>query len=107
MKFIWVTRGRSWGFRFLRDGGYTDPLPIYEEAFTNISYERQGIDKREDLIAIRFADPQGRKDEAGRIIPHNFVIFDFLDADIDSLEDGISAVWPLVEDEFAEVWDSE
>ena len=107
MNFIWVTRGRAWGFRFLRDGGITDPLPVYERAFSNIRNERQGFDKRNDVIALRFADPEGRKDEAGRIIPHDFVIFDSIDSDLGSFEDGVVSVWPLVKEEFGEIWDRE
>lgn len=107
MNFIWATRGRSWGFRFLRDGGYRDPLPIYEEAFFEIRHQREAIHKCSDVVALRFADPEGRKDEAGRIIPHDFVIFGLSDHAIGSLEDGISTVWPLVEQEFAEIWASD
>ena len=25
MTLIWATRGRTWGFRFLRDGGFEEP----------------------------------------------------------------------------------
>ncbi len=36
--FIWATRGRTWGFRFLRKGGYEDPLGVYEDAFSKVHY---------------------------------------------------------------------
>ena len=36
MSLIWATRGRTWGFRFLRDGGFEDPLPVYDSAFAGI-----------------------------------------------------------------------
>ena len=39
MKLIWATRGRTWGFRFLRDGGFEDPLPVYDEAFSEVGDE--------------------------------------------------------------------
>ncbi len=39
MNLIWATRGRSWGFRFLLDGGYSDPLPVYEKAFAGAEGE--------------------------------------------------------------------
>ena len=48
MRFIWATRGRDWGFKFLRDGGFSDPLPIYEAAF-------EGTDP--SLSTLRFDDP--------------------------------------------------
>ena len=37
MSLIWATRGRTWGFRFLRDGGFPDPLPVYDLAFSRAS----------------------------------------------------------------------
>ena len=33
-RFIWATRGRTWGFRFLRRGGLEDPLGVYEATFS-------------------------------------------------------------------------
>ena len=39
MTLIWATRGRTWGFRFLRDGGLEDPLDTYEEAFAGIELD--------------------------------------------------------------------
>lgn len=86
MRFIWATRGRDWGFTFLRDGGLTDPLPTYEAAFESTD---------PTLTAVRFEDPEGRTDRAGRVIEHDFVFFDT--PKTPSPED----VWPLVADEFA------
>lgn len=42
---------------------------------------------------------------AGRVIPHEFVVFGPLADGIDSVEDGLRLVWPLVADAFARVWD--
>ena len=36
---IWATRGRTWGFRFLLDGGQADPLTTYERAFARLPDE--------------------------------------------------------------------
>ena len=36
MTLIWATRGRNWGFRFLRDGDFADPLSEYDAAFAGI-----------------------------------------------------------------------
>lgn len=106
MRFLWVTRGRRWGFRFLRNGGYEDPLPVYEAAFSGIGNEPAVFQRYEEKIALRFPDPEGRKDKAGRIIPHNFVILDAVGSGIDSLEDGLRLVWPLVAHEYADMWES-
>src|SRR5690606_6305373 len=36
---VWATRGRSWGFRFLLNGGLSDPLPTYERIFAHSANE--------------------------------------------------------------------
>ncbi|WP_344344413.1 hypothetical protein [Agrococcus versicolor] len=54
---------------------------------------------------LRFLDPLGRRDSAGREIPHEFVIFDPIDAPIETLDEGIARVWPMVADEYAAIWD--
>jgi hypothetical protein len=51
-----------------------------------------------------FPDPLGRRDVAGRVIPHDFVILGPAVEEIDSVEDGLRLVWPLVADEFDRVW---
>lgn len=86
MRFIWATRGRDWGFTFLRDGGLADPLPTYEAAFAGTN---------PTLTTMRFNDPEGRSDRAGRVIEHDFVFLD--PTENPTAED----VWQLVADEFA------
>jgi hypothetical protein len=56
-------------------------------------------------VALRFPDPEGRKDFAGRVIPHDFVLFSPLADGVDSVDDGLQLVWPLVADEFEREWD--
>lgn len=104
MTFIWATRGRAWGFQFLRDGGFDDPLPIYEEAFQGIPDAQSAIRRASETVALRFPDPLGRQDAAGRVIPHDFVVFGPLADQINSIEDGRNVVWPLVRGEFARLW---
>jgi hypothetical protein len=45
-----------------------------------------------------------RQDVAGRVIPHEFVAFGPLADEVDSVEDGLRLVWPLVADEFDRLW---
>jgi hypothetical protein len=104
MTLIWATRGLTWGFRFLRDGGRNDPLSAYEIAFAGLENEREVCRRLGSRVALRFEDPLARKDLAGRIIPHDFVVFAPLAAQIDSIEDGLKVVWPLVADEYAKDW---
>lgn len=105
-RFIWATRGRTWGFRFLRRGGLDDPLSVYEAAFSELGDRSEVWHLGVHGIALRFPDPDGRRDAAGRVIPHEFVLLGpTWVSEIDSLEEGRERVWCLVADEFADVWD--
>jgi len=103
---IWATRGRSWGFRFLLDAGLSDPLPEYERAFGTLQDAATAWRREAGRVALRIRDPLGRRDSAGRVIPHEFVIFGDLSGAVDSVEDGMRQVWPLVADVYAGVWDA-
>ena len=104
---IWATRGRFWGFRFLLNGGLIDPLAEYEGAFAGLGDEPVGWRRAAESVAMRFSDPLGRRDSAGRVIPHEFVVSGERANEIHSLDDGIGLVWPLVADAYAQCWDSE
>ena len=108
MSLIWATRGRTWGFRFLLNGGFEDPLLEYEKVFSDVDDETEFCHRVGKKVALRFPDPLERKDAAGRVIPHEFVVFGPLAEEIESVEDGLRLVWcqPQVADEFARVWDS-
>lgn len=105
MSLIWATRGRTWGFRFLRNGGLPDPLSVYDTAFSGIGEEPEAWRRDADTVALRFPDPLARQDLAGRVIPHEFVAFGTSADGIGSVEEGRRLLWPLVADEFARVWE--
>ena len=111
MRAIWATRGRTWGFRFLLDGDYLDPLPPYERVFSGVEDEPRLCVRVGAQVALRFPVPLDRRDAAGRVIPHDFVILEPqadeepLAEKINSVDDGLQKVWPLVRDVFARVWD--
>lgn len=104
---IWATRGRTWGFRFLLDGGLSDPLPEYERVFADLRDDPRACSRVGGKVALRFPDPLGRRDAAGRVIPHDFVVSGDVASKIQSVDDGLQQVWPLVEVAFARVWDAE
>lgn len=103
---IWATRGRTWGFRFLLDGGLPDPLPAYDLAFSNLGGAPTAWQRVAERVALRFDDPLARRDVSGRVIPHEFVVSGDLAGEIESVEDGLEKVWPLVADAYARVWES-
>ena len=106
VRFIWATRGRTWGFRFLSYGGFDDPLGEYERAFSELEGVPEGcrrVDRK--TVALRFADPDDRRDAAGRVIPHDFVLIGSWADGINTLEDGRPRMWREVANEFKSVWD--
>ncbi|MBM9459106.1 hypothetical protein JK386_04270 [Nocardioides sp. zg-536] len=105
MTLIWATRGKTWGFRFVRDGGFADPLPPYERAFAGVGVGPRAFQRCGPTVAVRFPDPLGRKDAAGRPIPHELVLFPPQSADINNVEDALEVVWPLLAEEYASIWD--
>lgn len=105
MRLIWATRGRTWGFRFLIDGGFSDPLPEYSKAFANFDATREFAHRAGDMAALRFEDPLRREDRAGRVIPHDFVVFGEPAQGIRSVAAGLDLVWPAVQDEYARIYD--
>lgn len=104
MNFIWLTRGHDWGFRFLRTGGHEDPLVVYDECFKGIGDEPEVWRRVDETVALRFPDPRERRDAAGRVIPHEFVLFGAWADGVDSFAGGIELIWPLVEQEYERVW---
>jgi len=106
MNFIWATRGRTWGFRFLRDGGLADPLPTYDAAFAGIDAGPSAFQRVGTAVAVRFPDPSGRRDSAGRPIPHELVVFPPLSNQVSTVDEALSVVWPLVAEEYDTIWDS-
>ena len=55
MSLIWATRGRTWGFRFLRNGGFEDPLAVYDDAFSGVGDQPEAwrrVARRQGGVAL-------------------------------------------------------
>lgn len=102
MRYIWATRGLDWGFCFLNRGGFADPLPEYSAAFAGFDGLVRVFSRVGDVTALRFEDPLERQDRAGRVIPHEFVIFGWDAVRADSISECVALIWPLVEEEYAQ-----
>jgi hypothetical protein len=105
-RLIWATRGRSWVFRFLLDGGFGDPLQPYDQAFGDMPEDSVASRLVGSRLALRFPDPEGRRDAAGRVIPHEFVVWGDVSTGVESTGDGQDRIWPIVRDAYASIWDS-
>lgn len=98
---IHATRGRDVGFSFLKKGGVHDPLHLYESAFGADSHNMSFFKKLPDgKIAASFLDPEGRKDFAGRSIPHQVIIPRHMADGINNSDDVINKIWPLLRDTY-------
>lgn len=104
MSYIWATRGQAWGFRFMNDGGFADPLPAYEAAFVSVGPGAHAFARCADHVALRFPDPEHRRDSSGRIIPHEFVVFSPLAEQLESAHEARRIMWSRVSATFDEVW---
>lgn len=104
---VWATRGRTWGFRFLLSGGLPDPFAEYERVFTDLKDEPTAWIRTGGRVGLRFPDPEGRRDAAGRVIPHEFVVRGRQAKRIYSLAVGQDWVWPLVAMAYQKVWDAD
>jgi len=93
------SRGKDVGFRFIKKGGVPDPIHEYSKVFDGHTggdkFERYGGGK----IAARFLDPEGRKDAAGRTIPHEVIIPKSMSEGINNLDDVVSKIWPMLKPE--------
>lgn len=89
------------------NGGLEDPLDTYERIFAGLNDSITAFHREGSAVAFRFPDPDGRRDEARRIIPHEFIVLDDPSATIDSVETAERAVWPLVSDIYSRIWGAE
>lgn len=105
MRILWATRGKSWGFRFLLDGGLSDPLPAYEEAFETAGNAEELLHETLTGVAIGLIDPLERRDRSGRLIKHDFVVFPPYIKSLKTTDDARKFVWPIVAAEYARIWD--
>ena len=109
---LWSSRGRDWGFQILRHPTIFECewLDVYKEVFGNSKddegfYLRTqvwiGQSKKVECIGIRFLDPELRCDSAGRVIPHEFIVFGQTSSFLEDNTDWVHWLWPIVSEEYA------
>lgn len=104
MSLLWAARGRSWGFRFLADGGYSEPLRVYEKAFRGVEGDATVFRPFGGGAVFRLPDPLERRDDAGRVLTHDIVSADPL-LGLGTLDDAFAIVWPRLAPAYEQVWD--
>ena len=106
---IYSSRNKRQGFSFRRDGNLPDPFTEYDQAFggnpdADELFRRYGKDN--EKVAARFLDPEGRRDSAGRVIPHEVIVPKSMASGINDLDDVRSKIWPSLKDEYARGYDT-
>ena len=106
---IYSSRGKNKGFRFLEDGGTKTVLSEWEKAFGADGGEAGShgdfFKKYEGKIAAQFMDPKGRRDAAGRLIPHSIILPPTMTEGVNSIEDVKTKVWPTLEKTYDAFWE--
>jgi hypothetical protein len=86
---LWSTAGRDWEFRFLLEPKQCDDWVAYHRSIFQPSATNETDINHGSILSgsvlytsVVFLDPEGRKDSAGRVIPHEVaVIGEHLDRD--------------------------
>jgi hypothetical protein len=58
-------------------------------------------------VGLRFPDPLRGETAPVASSQHDFVLSEDLDNEIESADEGLQQIWPLVADAYARVWDAE
>lgn len=116
---LWSTRGYDWGFRFLIQPNkygeyYQDWLEHYKKMFEQFGDDDNRvvngylkIDNKEiPFIAVRFKDPEERKDISSRIIPHEVAIIGKNTQNLGNLNslELRNAIWILLSDTYSKIY---
>ena len=107
---IFATRTRGQGISFVRKGNLPDPLLEYDRGFGSDSGEKNVFRRYGDnneKIAVSFDDPDGRKDHAGRVIPHEVIIPKSMSAGINTHAEAVAKAWSILGPKYSEDYDKE
>lgn len=106
---VHAARGKSAGWTFPGHGGLSDPVKEHLRAGFA---EKGGLNRfwrygdRNEKIAARLLDPEGRKDWTGRDIFHELMLPESLAKQIQKFEDINEKVWPMIKDKYQAIYDA-
>ena len=97
-----TSRGRDYGFMFLDSGGSDDPVRDITGHFGARVFEQDAgyFRKKDGVVGANFLDPEGRKDHAGRVIPHFVVVPKTMSKGINNIDDVVTKIWPKLKDRY-------
>jgi hypothetical protein len=98
-----ASRGKTKGFSFFKTGDLAEPYPAYEKAFGKDSFTDNLFERHDGgKIAASFLDPEGRRDQSGRSIPHQVIIPKSMSTGINNMDDVKKHIWPLLKETYDE-----
>lgn len=96
------SKPKNRGFQIFNDGNHPKPLSLLDEVFGTKQDVRDELIDSPYGLGVTLSDPQGRKDRAGRTIPHVIIIPNSMRSDIRSVQDVQDKIWPLLEESYAD-----
>lgn len=107
---LWSSRGKDWGFLIIQHPTTfeCDWLNVHKAVFAD-SKDDEGFYERTQVrigliekkcVGIRFLDPELRCDSAGRVIPHEFIVFGQSSLAFEDNTDWVH-LWPIVSAKYA------
>lgn len=104
---VHASRGRNKGFTFPQRGGLSEPTVEYQKAgFDNMppgpAMRRYG--ERNEKVAARYNDPEGRRDFASRPIFHEVMLPESMAKGVHNVSDAERVSWPLIKDTYAALY---
>lgn len=97
---IYASRGLNKGFRVFKNGNSPSPIEVMDKAFGGDlnNTDSSHFQKTDGRVAATFLDPEGRKDRAGRVIPHMVVVPKTMSTSLNNLDDVVQKIWPIIKD---------
>lgn len=96
-----MSRGKNNGFRFYNDGQSPSPLSEYDKGFDGQQESHSHFKKYDGKVAATFLDPEGRKDRAGRPIPHQVIVPKSMADGINNVDDVVAKIWPIIKEDYS------
>lgn len=105
---ILASRGKNIGYHILDSGGVQNPVGLLDALGLTTSGSNElapgEMRKMAGKIAAVLPDPEGRKDHAGRPLNHSIVIPRSMASDINSMDDVLQKVWPMLKPTYEEMY---
>lgn len=99
------TRTKNRGFSVFNDGNHPKPMTMANKIMGDDWDTSDKLMDTDRGLGVLLTDPEGRKDRAGRDIPHLIIMPNSMRDEIRSVDDVREKVWPALKDDYAAVYD--